>query len=462
MENKRDVLPIRSVIAFGLGGSMYFIDIMFISFIMFFYTNVFGLDPGKVGVMLMVAKIWDGINDPIIGMLEDRTRTKWGKARPFLLFASVPTALMMVLTFAAPDLSPDAKLVWAYCTYIGLGMLYTVGPAAMMALVPLMTQDASQRVRLNQARMIGNTVLGIVVSAVSMKLVAGVGYMGTAIVFGAGFVVCMLILFFNSKEIDYDQLAVHKKKIRLVDQIRTVFGNPHCMKIAIGNFFVAVGGGVVGGSMLYYLTDYMGNANLFSVVQPISFAASIITVLATGAIIKKFGKKKTALLAMAISMFSLIVRLITKDTSVPVFLAMQVVLTMAAGMYSVCLIPLFADSVEYGEEKTGIRAEALTMTSYTLFSKIGSGVGTAICGFASKAIKYVPNQQQTEETLEGLRHLNVTSYLIAFAIAFLIFLTYSLSEEQVDQIRQRKMAAIAALSSYWAPVAVPRIFRPWS
>ena len=114
--------------------------------------------------------------------------------------------------------------------------------------------------------------------------------MGTAIVFGAGFVVCMLILFFNSKEIDYDQLAVHKKKIRLVDQIRTVFGNPHCMKIAIGNFFVAVCGGVVGGSMLYYLTDYMGNGNLFSVVQPISFAASIITVLATGAIIKKFGK----------------------------------------------------------------------------------------------------------------------------------------------------------------------------
>ncbi|HLP25629.1 MAG TPA: MFS transporter, partial [Acidobacteriota bacterium] len=169
-------LPLREMLAFGAGD---FASVLywqtFMKYLPFFYTEVFGITAGALGTMLLVSRIWDGVNDPIIGIFADRTETRWGKFRPFILFGCVPFAIFGVLTFTTPGFGPTGKLIWAYLTYNALMMLYTTVNIPYTALMGVMTNDAVERTRLSSIKFIFAFSAGMVISATLLPMVSALG-----------------------------------------------------------------------------------------------------------------------------------------------------------------------------------------------------------------------------------------------------------------------------------------------
>ena len=159
---------------FFYGGGDFAINIMWqltVFYLMFFYTDVFGLSPAKAGLVFFIAKIWDAITDPIMGYITDNTSTRWGKFRPYLIFASLPALAAIVLCFTAPDLSQTGKFYWALCTYISFTTLYTIVAIPFGSLIPSMTQDINERTSLASFRYLGGSSGSIVVAALTIWLV---------------------------------------------------------------------------------------------------------------------------------------------------------------------------------------------------------------------------------------------------------------------------------------------------
>ena len=155
---------------FFYGGGDFAINIMWqltVFYLMFFYTDVFGLSPAKAGLVFFIAKIWDAITDPIMGYITDNTSTRWGKFRPYLIFASLPALAAIVLCFTAPDLSQTGKFYWALCTYISFTTLYTIVAIPFGSLIPSMTQDINERTSLASFRYLGGSSGSIVVAALT-------------------------------------------------------------------------------------------------------------------------------------------------------------------------------------------------------------------------------------------------------------------------------------------------------
>ena len=152
-------LNFREKVAYGLGdfASSMFLK-LFSMFLLFFYTDVFGISAAAVGTMFLVTRLWDAANDPIMGLLGDRTRTRWGKFRPYLLFVAVPFAIIGVLTFSTPDLGPTGKLIYAYITYTLMMMVYTAVNVPYAALMGVMTSDTTERTSLASYRFLGGVL----------------------------------------------------------------------------------------------------------------------------------------------------------------------------------------------------------------------------------------------------------------------------------------------------------------
>ena len=169
-------LPFREKFAYGFGdlASVLYWQ-TFMAYILFFYTDVFGITAAAAGTMLLVTRLWDGVNDPMMGVIADRTETRWGRFRPYLLWLCVPFAVMGVLTFTTPDLSGGGKLVWAYVTFTLLMMLYTAINIPYSALLGVVTADPVERAQVSSIKFIFAYTAGMIVSFTLLPMAARLG-----------------------------------------------------------------------------------------------------------------------------------------------------------------------------------------------------------------------------------------------------------------------------------------------
>ncbi|HWL14629.1 MAG TPA: MFS transporter, partial [Opitutus sp.] len=165
-------LPLREKLAYGCGdfaSCLYWRT--FMVYLPIFYTDIFGITAAAVGTMLLISRIWDGVNDPMIGMFADRTESRWGKFRPYIIYGCVPFAIFGVLTFTTPNFEYTGKLIWAYIAYNGLMMLYTTVNIPYTAMLGVMTTSAAERTQLSSVKFVFAFSAGIVVSATLLPLV---------------------------------------------------------------------------------------------------------------------------------------------------------------------------------------------------------------------------------------------------------------------------------------------------
>ena len=412
---------------FFYGGGDFAINIMWqltVFYLLFFYTDIFGLSPANAGLVFFIAKIWDAITDPIMGYIADNTSTRWGKFRPYILFGSVPALIMIVLCFTSPDLSQSGKFYWALFTYITFTTLYTVIAIPVGSLIPAMTQDRDERTSLASFRFLGASSGSIAVAVLTLPLVGlfSSPQYGFPIViaclafFGAIFA---FLCFYNTKEI-YSK--PYEKNIGFKEIIKMIFTNfpLHFVILALLTTWVANNTKQL--TTIYFVKYNLNLEAYFSpillgVILQIMFGAYL-----TNLIKHRFEKKSLFMIGTFLYVITdLIVYFITGYENFWLLAFVTSFGFIGFGMAGVMAWSMIADTVEYGEWKSGFRAEGLLNAAHVFVFKLSVGVSAWLAGFVLETTNYVANAPiQSQETLEGLTIMGFIFPAIAGTTAIIV------------------------------------------
>lgn len=431
-------------------------------YLLYFYTNVLGISGKAAGILMLVARIWDAINDPMMGMIIDNTHSKHGKCRPYLLYCAVPAGLFLFLTFFAPNLSNTGKLVWAYVTYIGQGMLYTATGISYTSLMSRISDKPMDRVALNQSRAFISMFAAIVISSLTLKLIEGVGggneRLGFAVIVGVYGVLqalCYLTVFRLTRGHDRPEPKAPAAEggkgaggREMLQSFVYILKNPLWRWLALGTMLYYTSSAITQGIVVYYVKFYLEKPALTGLATMCSMVSSFLAIVLLQVFAKKLGKARSCAMGIAIALCCLLVRLITRDSIFPLYLCCLLVSGFGLGLFSSLLVPSLMDSIDYGEWLFGKRNDALVMSANSFGNKLGSGVGAALLGFMLDAVGYDETLTiQSAAVKSGLFNTAIFVPLTVFAIVFCLMLVYRQYEKKLPQVRAEladKRAAAAA------------------
>jgi sugar (glycoside-pentoside-hexuronide) transporter len=414
------------------------------NYLLYFYTDVYGIPVGIAGTILLVARCIDGVDAPVWGMILDRTRSRWGRYRPWFLWLAAPYAVFGILTFLTPDLSDRAKVLYSAATYIVCGILYTGINTPVTAILSSLTPDPGQRVMLTTYRMIGSKVGVLIVSALALPLIALLGhgndkrgFMLTMPIFAAGAALLFLVAFRNLEEV----VEAPAASTRILGTFGAIAGNWPWLIIASSSFFFWIAFISRVSALIYYFTYNLGRKDLVPLVTSLDIV-SLSAVVFLPWLCRFTSKRNLWAWGLAGSVAGQFLMYFGAP-SVPAVLAGWVVGSIAGGVAMTMPFSLLSDSVDYGEWKTRIRAAGLLTAVGTAFCfKAGSGIGGALPAWTMAAYGYVPNARQTASSLTGIEVGFIWLPAAFFAISLLPVLFYSkyerlepLIHEELDQRR---------------------------
>ena len=434
------VLSWREKLGFGvgdLGFNLYWTTIA--SFLAAFYTDVFGISAAAAGTMLFVTKIVDACTDPLMGALADRTRTRWGKFRPYLLFAGLPMAAAAVLTFTTPDLDETGKLVWAYATYTLMMVLYTVLSTPYSALSGVMTARSQERTTLISIRFLFAFTGGALVNKYTLPLVellgAGnetKGWQLTMVLYGSIAAVIFLITFLNTRERISPPV---EQKTKPIDDIRDLLQNRPWLILFALAMIIMMTITMRAGSAYYYFNYYVERPDLlpdYLLWQMIAYAAGAIM---APVMTRYMDKAKLLMILMTIvGILSILFYFVPKDMIWAMF-TLNILISLALGPKSPLTWSMYADTADYNEWKHGRRATAMTFSAATFAQKLGGSLGSAGMLWVLAAIGYAAKEAQTGASQAGIALLQTAIPGVFAFIAVVVTSFYKLTGEQLDQIQ---------------------------
>ena len=449
-------------VGYGLGdmsSSMFWK--LFGAYLMIFYTDVFGISAAVVGTMFAVTRIWDSFFDPVVGAVADRTSSRWGRFRPYLLFLAVPFGVIGILTFLTPPFGQTGKIVYAFITYALMMMVYSAINVPYASLLGVMSPDPADRNTLATYRMTFAYLGSFLALLLFMPLVNAFGggnsggpmlgwltapQAGWLMAVGVIAVVCVL-LFLGC-------FALTKERVRPVRQGKTSLKTDLRDLLHNRPWWILLGAGVASlvfnsirdGATVYYFKYYVDETAVGSIsflglpfvlsglYLAVGQAANILGVILAAPVSNRIGKRRTFMAAMAVaSVLSIAFFWLGKDQLVPIFI-LQALISVCAGSIFPLLWSMYADCADYSELQTGNRATGLIFSSSSMRQKVGWAFGTAITGWILAQFGFQANAVQSAETLQGIRmFLSLLPAAGAFlSLVFIYF--YPLSEQKMRQI----------------------------
>lgn len=414
------------------------------SYLTIYYTDIVGLAPAVVSVIMMLARIWDAINDPMMGAIAERTRSKFGRFRPYIAFGAPFLAIFSVLTFTNPfGGKSTAGVIWAAAIYIIAGMLYTLVNIPYGAMAAVMTEDADQRNVLNTSRNIGMNLGMVIVNGISAglalkfsgagaKVANGQGYRTVALIYAIISIPLFLIVFFTSKEVV--QPEGEPQPFSFKDTVNNLIKNKYLMIVTFVMILqmTAFMGRVAITS--YYVIYCLGSFTMIALIMTIPSIGGIIGSFFVPFFAKKFGKRNVLMWSMIIQGIGLVIMYLAPFDNMKMVLAGDVIF----GLFNVGFpmsLSMVADSVDYMELKTGTRTDGTAYATYGLATKIGNAVGGAFGILIMSAFGYVANAQQTAQALKGINFTVNLLPAILFFLAAAMCLLWKMTDKEAEDIR---------------------------
>ncbi len=404
-----------------------------------FYTHTFGLTAAQAGTLFLVVGLSVACLNPVMGMIADRTSSKWGKFRPWLLWTAVPFGIIGVLTFTTPGFSPAGKIVYAWTTYILLRLVYTINNVPYASLTAVMTSDPDERTSIASYRQIAANFAGFIVASLAIPMVKffgrgddARGYQYTMGLLSALSVIFFIVAFFATKErIQPDP----QQKTSLRQDLFDLFNNRPWVVLFLATLFYFTAILLRGNVMLPYFRFVARNVDLFSWFNGFGLAALLAGVACSTAVSVRVGKRQLFIASMFLAgVFSMALFVIPTNATVAI-IAVEVLRQFSFGLSGPILWAMMGDVADYGEWKTGRRASG-TVTSAVVFALwAGIALGGAIAGWLFSFYGFVSEAQvQSAHAQSGiLLTASVYAGLAFFAVAACLFF-YPISREGNQKI----------------------------
>lgn len=439
----------KSILSYALGDLASQLVWTFVGmYLTVYYLDVVGLAPAIASAIMLIAKIWDAVNDPMMGAICERTKSKHGRFRPFILRGAPLLAIFSILTFTAPFGNGTTGAVWATFTYIGAGMLYTVVNIPYGALAGVMTTHTDDRTKLNSARGIGMQIGIMTVSFGAALLLStisgdpehltGKSYTIVAIIFAIISLPMFYLVFRNSKEVVTPKVS--QEKVSLKQSLKVIATNKYLAIVITVSLIsmIAYMGRI--STMAFYVGHCLGDFRLMSILMTIPSIGALIGNVITPAIVKRLGKYGNRN-ALALSM------LLKGITFIWIFLipfdniAMLIIAHMFNAIVGFGFAPtlsMIADAIDYQDNKTGVRSDGIAFAFYGLSTKLGGAIGSAMGIMLMTTFGYVAGEAVTASAQKGI---NITTNLICgllhLVAAIIPVLLWKMTDKEADEIREK-------------------------
>lgn len=378
----------KEILAFAVGdGGCNLVWTTVGSYLTLYYTDSVGLAAATIGTLMLLSRLLDGVSDLVMGAIIDRTHTKWGKARPWILWSALPMGIGLVLLFSVPgSLGGGGKLAYASVTYVIMAaVIYTACNLAYNTLLSLEAPDPKDRVLMSSIRFFITMSVVLFINYNCMSFVDKFGWTGMSVIFGALAVVLLLITFFGTKErtnieINTKKAENKEEKMPVGKSFRLLFQNKYFILLTIVfviNYTIL---GVNNGLRIYYARDVLGNAGLMGTLTLCFILPKLIGNLIYPYINKLLGKWKSMMIGYAIELAGVLIMAFTESGFQTAVIGL-VCLGIGGIPHNAGLFAMVADVIDYGEWKTGVRLDGLTNSATSFGMKVGAGLGSALVGW---------------------------------------------------------------------------------
>jgi len=391
-----------------------------------YYTDTFGLSAAQAGTLFLVVGLIAAAFNPIMGVIADRTNTRWGKFRPWLLWTALPFGIIGVLTFTTPHLSLSGKLAWAWTTYLLLRLIYAVNNVPYASLTGVLTGDPDERTSIASYRQIFANTAGFIVQSLAIPMVVffghgndARGYQITMGLLSALSVLFFIVAFFATQE---RILPDPQQQTSLTQDLKDLFSNRPWIVLFLVTTFYFAAIAMRGSVMLPYFKYLAGNEKLFSWFNGFGLASLIAGVAVSTALTRRLGKRPLFILSMTLSgLFNLAVLFLPPHATTAIIVS-EILRQFSYGTSGPLIWAMMGDVADYGEWTTGRRATG-TVTAAVVFALwVGLALGGAIAGWLFSYYGYVSNAAQTTRALDGIRlTAGLWSALFFFATAATLF-----------------------------------------
>jgi GPH family glycoside/pentoside/hexuronide:cation symporter len=404
-----------------------------------FYTHTFGLTAAQAGTLFLVVGLGVACLNPVMGVIADRTSTRWGKFRPWLLWTALPFGIIGVLTFTTPNISPAGKIIYAWTTYILLRVIYTVNNVPYASLTAVMTSDPDERTSISSYRQIAANSAGFIVASLAIPMVKffgrgddARGYQYTMGLLSALSVIFFIVAFFATKE----RIQPNpQQKASLSQDLSDLFKNRPWIVLFLATLFYFAAIVIRGNVMLPYFRFVAGDVDLFAWFNGFGLASLLLGVACSTAVSVRMGKRQLFIASMLLAgVFSVALLVISPSATVTI-IAAEVLRQFSFGLSGPILWAMMGDVADYGEWKTGRRASG-TVTSAVVFALwAGLALGGAVAGWLFSFYGFVSGAEvQSAHAQSGiLLTASVYAGLAFFAVAACLFF-YPISREGNQKI----------------------------
>ena len=417
------------------------------SYLLVFYTDVFGISAAAVGTLMAVSRVWDAINDPMMGVIVDkRKRTKDGKFRPYLKYMGIPLGIFTILTFLViPNMPQGMKLPYAYITYIGFGMAYTAINIPYGSLASVMTNDPVQRTELSTWRNISSIFAMIPLMVLTPKLVFDAsdavspkGFLIAAVLYviiaNIGYRLCYKM----TTERIINEVKEDAPKASLGETLKTLGKNKALIGLILSSLGTLTAMFLPNALNAYLFKDYFQAPGLLSLAGLLPMVGTFLAIPVTGKLVAKFGKKNIAIYSGIVSIAVYVVLVLFPTKNPMLYIALITVSGFGTALYGMIVWALVGDVIDYQEYLSGKREEGIVYATYSLSRKLVQAIVGSIGGFALAAIGYQSGAAtQAPEVAESIRTIITVVPLIGFIFGTVCLkFVYNLSNKTLNEVNE--------------------------
>ena len=441
------MVTLKTKIGYGVGDLAN--NLMFqlsVLYLLYFFTDVAGIAPGVVGAIFLGARIWDAVNDPMMGVLIDRTHSKHGRSRVYLRYASLPLALATILLFRVPEVSAAGKTAYAAITYLIWGMLYTMISIPYASMTAELTGDPQERTSLSSVRMLFMLGGVIIVSVATEPLTAlfqnlKTGYFYTAIGYSVlAFLLFQLCFAVTGKSMKRSGELKKERSEKAGYSMKEVFGivskNRQLMILTAAFLIGATAEYIREASVIYFVSYNMGNSSLLPLFMGIVVLAMIIANLLIPAATKKFDKKGTYMIGTVIAVAGSVIFHFIPHHNLAAVLITAAVSSFGFTVVSTLGWAMLPDTVEYGEALTGVRSEGVIYSFFSFSQKLATALAGGIAAWTLQLTGYAAgNPGQSPEALNGILITLTFIPVILIAVSAVILRFYKIDKKKFEEIQ---------------------------